>query len=267
MELLICIAIIGVLTAILVPALGRARRSANSIACMNNLRQIGIAMQTYAAEFDGIVPWEGYAEGDRPERHLGKWDEPSTWFNAICKYTRQPSYSEQQAMDVAGGTKLPASGDRSLFICPEAGPAVAGPKDDLIVDGYFMLWGLEPDGTPSRRKTYWCYGYNTQLDAGIEDRHVNYRVCISLARMKNISHTVLMIEKLMAPKEFTPPFTSSIGQQEVSYREFSARHDMGGYLLFLDSHVGYFKRREVLSAPRAPYNYNQPGKVIWNPAG
>ena len=56
-ELLIVIAMIAVLAAMLLPALNRARDTAKSIGCTNNLRQFGLAAQQYALENqDTIVP-------------------------------------------------------------------------------------------------------------------------------------------------------------------------------------------------------------------
>jgi len=56
-ELLVVIAIIAILAALLLPALGSARERGRRAACLSNLRQIGIAIQTYATDNDGRIPY------------------------------------------------------------------------------------------------------------------------------------------------------------------------------------------------------------------
>ncbi len=56
-ELLVVIAILAMLAALLLPTLLAAQEKGRKTACLSNLRQIGIAIQSYAADSDGKIPY------------------------------------------------------------------------------------------------------------------------------------------------------------------------------------------------------------------
>jgi prepilin-type N-terminal cleavage/methylation domain-containing protein len=61
-ELLVVIAIIGILSSLLLPALSKSKGQAHQARCLNNLKQLGTAIQMYADDHDDRLPgpvWQG----------------------------------------------------------------------------------------------------------------------------------------------------------------------------------------------------------------
>ena len=99
-ELLVVIAIIGILAAILLPALARARESARRASCQNNLKQFGIVYKMYGNESAaGMYPplqWE-YKERE---------DDPGRFEQYICASPRVHAIYPEYLTDPA------------IFVCP-----------------------------------------------------------------------------------------------------------------------------------------------------
>lgn len=73
-ELLVVIGIIAVLISLLLPALGRAKEAANKTVCISNMRQLGVALNMYANDHKGMLPWPGSSD---------PWSE--SWAIALLK--------------------------------------------------------------------------------------------------------------------------------------------------------------------------------------
>src|SRR6185312_9723812 len=69
-ELLVVIAVIAILAALLLPALSRAKEQGRRVVCLNNLHQLGLAMQMYWGENNDLSPAANHA------KHVWKSD----WF-------------------------------------------------------------------------------------------------------------------------------------------------------------------------------------------
>lgn len=72
-ELLVVVAVIGILAALLLPALAQAKEKARATKCLNNLRQIGIASIMYAQDNNEALP--------------GSQHEQSSWVERLQPYT------------------------------------------------------------------------------------------------------------------------------------------------------------------------------------
>ncbi len=114
-ELLVVISIIALLIGILLPALGAARRTARSMACLSNERQHLIGLNAYATDHDTFLP-PGYTEPQFTQDGTG-----TDWTLLISSYIGIGA-DEYGNVDDEGGPS-------EMFRCPDA--AIPEPEDKL----------------------------------------------------------------------------------------------------------------------------------------
>src|SRR5258708_1180442 len=86
-ELLVVISIIGILAALLLPALARARGKAQGVSCINNTRQLGLAWVLYADDHNGRLPYN--FGGSTGPRTVAKPNDLN-WVNDIMDWELHP---------------------------------------------------------------------------------------------------------------------------------------------------------------------------------
>jgi prepilin-type N-terminal cleavage/methylation domain-containing protein/prepilin-type processing-associated H-X9-DG protein len=134
-ELLVVIAIIGILVALLLPAVQAARESARRMQCANKLKQMGLAVQNFSNAMKvfptgGDTPWpliEDYVTGGNPN---GPAKQGMSWAFQILPYL------EQDAVYGLTTTAAIEQTEVSLYFCPSRRAPVKHPIENCWLMDY-----------------------------------------------------------------------------------------------------------------------------------
>ncbi|MDR1959691.1 MAG: DUF1559 domain-containing protein [Planctomycetaceae bacterium] len=130
-ELLVVIAIIGILIALLLPAVQAAREAARRMQCSNNLKQFGLAMHNYMDAHQQKLPC-GNTNPVGTFRGIGAGQQRHTWLPRVWPYIEQQALYSQYHFNIGffaspntatdRTTVTPTSSKVSCYSCPSDRP-------------------------------------------------------------------------------------------------------------------------------------------------
>jgi prepilin-type processing-associated H-X9-DG protein len=253
-ELLVVIGVIGILVALLLPALSRVKAKAQQVDCMSRKKQWTMAFRMYVEENENRIPREGYGSLGEVKRNNwiqvrgrntggGATDSDEVWYNALPIYAGVPRAASYAPVD----KHKDFYNSRSLFHCAAA-RFPAHVRDPSYLLAIFSI------------------AMNSQLIEFPYGPTINYNEI-----REDESRTVLFLDNLLENESKVHPAQENdeLGQPAAYADRFSARHNNGGNLAFADGHVRWFSGRQVVETnPQSPLRGGPimpPIEIVWEP--
>lgn len=213
-ELLVVIAIIGILVALLLPAVQAAREAARRSQCMNNLKQMALALHNHHDTI-GALPAGAVMSGSTG---IGSLNYHNGWTREIMPFSEDAALADLYDPDIAvthrtdPGAKAFRETQVPMYTCPSDLPMVlgnpsSGPGNSILFmtssykgnagrgDGFVTWYLLEDLPEKSRGKGTGCiWGWRGPLHAVAMDNSVSLRPEKFKSISDGLTHTLLVAE-------------------------------------------------------------------------
>ena len=196
-ELLIVIAVIGILLAILLPAIGGLREDARQATCVNNMRQLGLAIRNFEAQQKKLPPARTYKHDKYGNHNVLMFILPYMELDYISDNIDLIEDWNAGDVDDPNSNEFIAKQCVHSFICPSAPYRDPGNEDD--VSDYTAAYKID-NGTLHTQLKNLGYGGGK---AALEKGGLAYNDLIPISAIRDgLENTIMLVERAGLPWEY-----------------------------------------------------------------